>query len=64
MSSENRVAEIKAKWARLKEPPPDMSSGAYATAVALWAAMNVDYLIARAEFAPAMLAARSENNDA
>lgn len=27
MSSENRVAEIKAKWARLKEPPPDLSSG-------------------------------------
>lgn len=46
----SRVAEIKAKWEKLKNPPPDMSSGAYATAVALFAAMNVDYLIARAEF--------------
>ena len=62
MSSEKRVAEIKAKWERLKSPPPNMSGGAYATAVALWAAINVDYLIARAEFADAMLAARSENN--
>ena len=50
-----RAAEIKAQWDRLKTPPPDMSSGAYATAVALWAAMNVDYLIARAEHADAML---------
>ncbi len=44
-----RIAEIKSKWEQLKAGPDGLSASGYATAVALWASMNVDYLIALAE---------------
>ena len=44
----DNLSRIKAKWDSLKANT-ELSSSALATAVALWATLNVDYIITLAE---------------
>lgn len=44
-----RLAQIKAKWESFKAGDDGLSGPAFATAIAMWASLNVDYLIRLAE---------------